>query len=371
MEKVAIMTWFSYENYGTALQVTALCNVITDFGFSPYVINYMPRQNKRNIRLSRVFSYISKLLVKWRSGGMYEDAERKNKFNVFIDKHIVLTEKCNDSGELANLNRDFNVFVCGSDQIWSPACFDAHYFLDFVDESVKKVAYAPSIGLSFVEDENIRRDMSKYISDFRSVSIREKQGADIIKGICGRDVPVVLDPVFLLDKKKWSEVIPLDTRASIKEKYILCYFLGFNESVWMHVKKIADMTKLKVIVIPRYNRDLSRGYEVKRATGPVEFVELIKNAELVLTDSFHGLVFSVTFEKPFFVFERFKTNDYKNQNSRIYNIISLLGLESRLVLGKTNIEKRDIDLEYAKINGKLTILKSQSLEYLRNALNTI
>lgn len=359
-KKVAILSWYNYDNYGTVLQAYALEQIINKIGYEAYHIDYSPYK-RPNISFDENIIRESFVRLKQKIGNnLVCDKERKRKFIDFRNSFLRLTEKCVIQSDFDKLNSDFSVFVTGSDQIWSPFLFDGRYFLDFVREDNKKIAYAPSLGVETIPYNYLKTKYEEHLSGFDSLSVREKQGAAILSDILKRDVTVVLDPVFLLAKDEWNRLI---SHESIEEEYILVYFLGNNKSNIKKAKKYAKARNKKLKIIPIFKSRSESGFEM--GVGPLEFLGLIKGASAVLTDSFHGVAFSVIFEKEFYVFERFNKSNIKSQNSRIYNILDLLGLESRLI-------HCDIDsqatIDYVNVFKLLKKQKEKSIDYLSQAL---
>lgn len=369
MKKVGLMTWFSYHNYGTVLQAVALYRVIKRLGYVPVLVNYLPKQKRREIRLSQLLSYIPKAAALLSSGGSYKDAVRAAKFDDFINTQLTFTEKCNTEKALRKLCADFDAFICGSDQIWSPANFDPHYFLDFV-HAKKKIAFAPSFGLSSIADEAIKERMSVLIPTLDDISVREKQGVSIIKSICSIEAKLVLDPTLLLCAAEWMELLRCNGRGfdAGQGNFGLCYFLGNRAKNWSLVKRFCRDRKIQLNAIPRFNRDKFQGCQLLNGVGPIEFIHYMREASYVLTDSFHGLLFAILFEKDFYVFERFSADDDKNQNSRIYNILELFGIENRLIKNPEDFVKT-VSLDYNAVQHVLSKLREESVEYLKNALS--
>lgn len=369
MNKVAIMTWFSYHNFGSSLQVTALSKVINNLGYDASVINYIPHGKVVSLNGYNNIGnlYLNKIKRKFKNINVKEinDEKRKSNFNEYLHKNIKLTYKCKTESELFELNDEFDTFVCGSDQIWAPSCFNPKYFLNFVKDTNKKIAYAPSIGLSKIEDKYARSRMRECIKDFKHLSIREEQGKKLIKELCGKEAKVVLDPTLLLTSKEWDLIV----NNSSNGEYILCYFLGDNADTWNHVKKLCEKTGLKIKIIPVFYKDLKRGFETISGVGPAEFLSLIKGASFVCTDSFHGTVFSITYEKPFYTYERFSNKDGNSQNSRIYNILSITNLRDRLILDKTKLNNNPLVCGFNEARESLDIKRNESIEYLKNSLN--
>lgn len=367
MKNIGVMTWFSYHNYGSALQVTALNKKIRELGYNPEVINYIPHGKVRSLSSDIYSEYVKKIKIKLKNKGKreYKGELREEKFNKFLNDNLILTDMCRTSSELFELNDKFDAFVCGSDQIWAPTCFNPKYFLDFVLDNRKKISYAPSIGLTKIEDIYVKNRMKENISSFDNLSIREEQGKKLIKDICGKEAKVVLDPTLLLKKEDWKQ---LESNIYKEEKYILCYFLGNNKNSWESVNKIAKKSGLKVKVIPVFEDDFKREYDVINDVGPSEFLELIKKASLVCTDSFHGTVFSIIYEKSFYTYERFSKKDGNSQNSRIYNILNITELTSRLKTEKNLYDDFELECDFDKAKLNLEIKREESLEFLRNSL---
>ncbi|EGT3601060.1 polysaccharide pyruvyl transferase family protein [Clostridium perfringens] len=368
MKRIGLMTWFSYYNYGSALQVTALSTKIKELGYKSEVINYIPHGQIRTLDDGKIFRYYIEKLnskVKNRNLNSIEDKDRDLKFKNFLDNNLSFTDLCETKSDLFKLNEKLDAFVCGSDQIWAPIRFNPKYFLDFVSNDRKKIAYAPSIGLEKIEDKFIEKRMASLIEKFNYLSIREEQGKKLIKKICGKEAKVVLDPTLLLNKDEWKN---FESPYESNDKYILCYFLGYNEKNWKSVKELAERENLKIKIIPVFDKDYKLGYEVCNGVGPGEFLTLLKNAEVICTDSFHGTIFSINYEKNFYVYERFKNNDKISQNSRINNILKLLNLKNRLITINNENSINNIEINYKEVNNKLNSLRIESLEFLDDSL---
>lgn len=368
-KKIALMTWYKYCNFGTALQSSALYHVIKNLGYQPTMINYfrekryidkdeMTRFSVFKKGLDKVFSLISP--------HTNISDERKDLFAEYIGTHITETKECNTYPELYALNRDFDAFVCGSDQIWSPLCFDDKYFLSFVEDTNKMVSYAPSIGSTNIANPNIKSRMKNLLERFPNIAVREKQGAEIVNELTGRKAEVVLDPTLLVPADEWDKVIG-DKIKRIQGDYIICYYLGDYKRYSKWVQNLSEQLKMPAYVIPVFrNQD---GKSVPFAVGPNEFVSLIKNAKYVCTDSYHGMLFAVNYNIPFSVFPRFKPDDPKNQNSRIFSFLEILSLENRLVDLHLKPNKELLtSLDYSNVNQKIELWREKSLRYLSTEL---
>ncbi len=367
--KIAIMTWFHYANYGTALQVTALSRVLESYGHSVKVIQYYPSEITNFLPSMPLFKELSTKVVK----------KIKNKYNIvenisgkyfikYREKQLNLTDKCETLSDLEALNGEFDVFICGSDQIWSPLCFNAHYFLDFVKDVNQMIAYAPSVGTFEIEDKFIEKQMVKLTKRFQYISIREKNGAELISKLIEKEVKNVIDPTLLLSEDEWNKNLEINKKKN--KSYLLAYFLGNNESHWKTTYKLAKKLDLSVKVIPVFEEDLRRKGVISNGVGPREFVEYVENADYICTDSFHGVAFSINFSKDFCCFERFKNKDRENQNSRIYNILNHLNLENRLYK-KENLEHLIKKINYLPVIKKLEILRKESQSFLISSLEQV
>lgn len=368
--KIGIMTWFQYHNYGTALQVTAISNVILKNGYEPFVINYNAQNIPLTLKAENILKETGAKVIKKlknRTYRSYSNYEREKMFLSFYDKHLKFTNKCDLLSDLQRLNTKIDAFVCGSDQIWAPSCFDSHYFLDFVSDENKKIAYAPSVGLPSIEDKYIKSQMKQLTKKIGFLSTREESGSKIIADLCDREVKTVLDPTLLLTSNEWKGFY---SENSINENkpFLLVYMLGKNEWQWKEIYSIAKKLNLVVRIIPVFEKDLKREGCIKEAIGPEEFLAYVNNADYICTDSFHGLAFSVNFHKQFTVFERFKTNDKINQNSRIYNLLDKFNLRSRLFKNKSAYKMLNEKIDYIAVDKRRNVLVNESMEYLKSAL---
>lgn len=372
-KRIGLMTWFTYHNYGTALQVTSLCRVMRDLGGEVDVIDYKPkgiRQDGRPINptarglSSKAFR---KLYEHFRPGPVYNPEVREQRFIDFLGDNLTLTSPCPTMAELEGLNNTYDTFVCGSDQIWSPPNFDPHYYLDFAGDDRLKVAYAPSVGLPNVDDPDIARNMAQLCRRLDALSTREESGSQIVSRLTGREVTTVVDPTLLLDANDWAQITS-DSAIRVDEPYMLVYMLGSDERHWRRAYTLAARLDLPLRAIPVFERDLLREGCIKEPIGPREFVSLVKNASYVCTDSFHGIVFSANLGVDFCAFERFKNGEAANQNSRIYNILNKLGLSERIAVEGVTDEAlmRPIDWEHSR--SLLVQERERSLEWLTDAL---
>jgi len=268
---------------------------------------------------------------------------------------------------IKDANQIYGGFIVGSDQIWNPRSLDTSFFLDFAEKGKKRIAYAVSICRNTLS-ESERLAFSQGLQCLDAVSLRERD-EDLIQRLTDKTVHWVLDPTMLLPLKYW------DTVASdriIKEEYVLCYFLGDSRDQRKIAKKYVKNKHLLLVTMPHLAvrtevHDIGFGDVQMVNVSPQEFLSLVKYANCILTDSFHATVFSLIFEKNFFVFNR---NRNDSMNSRIYSLTELFGTENRFCYNKKRQSAEYIqsvpDHDYSTNNEKLGDMINKSVDYLLN-----
>lgn len=350
MNKVAIVTICDNNNYGNRLQNYALHKVVNNLGLNSVTL----WSNEENNLINQIKFKIKAIMP-------VNNIERKRyiSFQKFTREKI--NNKYIDFSDLSEINNCFDYFVVGSDQIWNYNFGHAKEkdFLKFSDYN-KTISYAPSFGISNIDEAWKERILSG-LNHIKYLSIRENQGAKIIKELSNRDAKVVLDPTLLLSKEEWCQIQKKPKRM-IKEKYILTYFLGAkSEQLDEEIKELQKENNLKVINMNDLKNKNFYG------CGPSEFLYLFNHAEIILTDSFHACVFSMIFNKPFYVFDR-NTVGMKNMNSRLDTLLSTFELEKRKINSLECI-KDVFSCDYERSYEILKIKQKESLNFLKNALN--
>lgn len=372
--KLAVMTWHHYHNYGTALQAAAMQAVLRDMGHEPQLIQYRPCGYFRTLPDYSIPEFGRRIRIKLMRTSKPEPCGLKSElrdraFDSFLERNIKFTEPCRTLSDLELLNDKFDAFICGSDQVWSPLAYDPHYYLNFVHDNAKKIAYAPSMGAKEIRDRYIKADISHLLDGFGALSAREDSGARLICGLTGRHVEVVADPTFLLDAERWEKICCADEDRTAR--YLLVYMLGNSDEQWAAIEKTASSRGLALRIIPVFEQDTKRSGCVTEPVGPEEFVKLFRNAEYVCTDSFHGMAFSLIFHRNFTAFARFGKNDPKSQNSRMEHLLRLTGMEGRLFSGRNAVEIASAETDFERAEAALNILRGTSLEYIRSSLSHV
>ncbi|MDD6728008.1 MAG: polysaccharide pyruvyl transferase family protein [Eubacteriales bacterium] len=382
--EIAVITWFSNLNFGTALQAQALQDYLKSHSDTDVkLINYLPSESNILQSVDKktehiVFKVFNKIKEKIHNdneiynnllSGKFKNffEKKKENFDVFMSE-IDFTEEVSSKEDFKKIADSFDTFICGSDQIWNPQILDKNYYLDFV-HGKNKIAYAASFGIGYLPDYS-KPYIKEYLSDFKAIGLRENTCKDELCAITQRDdISVVCDPTLLFDKEYWSK--KGNTSVVPKEKYFVTYFLGSSSIVPDAVKKVQDTLKIKNVVLPSTEYTLNICDKENISYGPSEFISLIENAEFVLTDSFHATCFSVIFGKKFCVLKKHSQSNPFRQNSRIESFLSTLGISERLVQKNSSIfEFLAEDIDYVKVYEKLDEFRESSKKFIeRNVFN--
>ena len=259
--------------------------------------------------------------------------------------------------------------LVASDQVWLPDVAVSNFFtLRFAAPGVRRISYATSLGVSTYPNY-AKKPAGEFWKEIDYLSVREQKGKEIIQSIVNVPVEVVADPTYLFTKEEWEALI--QPERVVEEGYVLCYFLGDSESIKQYARKFAEDKNLRVVSIlsDECNSDDSKyADEVLIGKSVEDFVNLIRNAEYVLTDSFHGLAFSVINQKQVLVFYRKRLDVKESRNSRIDNIVRSWGIEDRLIREPQKLNIPTIDIDYNEVSLRVEELRASSLAFLDRAL---
>jgi len=333
-------------NYGGCLQAYALYQSLKKYEEDVKIIEYYPFSSNKNIK------YFLKSIIYYKRNKRFSDF--RNSFMDILHTNNILKD-------------DFkSIYIVGSDQVWNP-CIDfeirKNYYLKFVNDKSRKNSYAASIGVDIIDNDkdNIKL-ISDMLLDFNFITVREKTANTIISNIVDAKISTVLDPTLLLTSYEWEKLI---TKNVQKEKYICVYTLGLDNQYCESINYISELCGFKIVDIyykKRFNNELRN----ENNYGPVEFISSIYNSEFVITNSFHGTVFAVLFHKKFITITR------GNMNSRIYDLLSILGLEDRIVSEeKIKTHSKELinkDIDYIKVDKILEIERKNSLNHLKEMI---
>lgn len=353
-----ILTFINTLNYGAELQAYALQRFVSLLGYNVELINYScPSVIQREAPRLPDFSCLSN--PKHFIGRLMKYPELKQRakgFERFTRNHIRMGSEVNSSSDI--LNRYDRVIV-GSDQVWCPQITgdDFTYILDDKHHRDQRIiSYAASFGDKAFQTNCIDR-FSDALSRFDALSVREKRGTEILSSLGILNAVVSIDPTLLLDKGEWERLI---TRpAAVPRRYVLAYIVSERDQTIRYAKQTADKINADLLYIDAYSSRPIYGARNMGTAAPDEFLSLVHDAEFVFTSSFHGLCFSILFNKQF----RYALSA-KRQNSRLYNLASQLGIEN-YDISNTNLSDH---IDYTEASQRLVHLREDSADYLIHAL---
>lgn len=374
MKKVGIATYIKSNNFGSVLQALALQDFIDKAGYDARIIDFLDMNLIHN-KIMKLLVFVNSSVCFLKNPCLVIDFIKAKKMHAkeksFASnlKNNVFKKFCENNLKYDSsnyfVNRNFAAFVCGSDQVWKLTVPGLHafFFLKFAIPQ-KRIAYAPSFGCDYLPKYNKAR-LYSYLKSFAYISVREKSGRELLKRELGWDVLQVLDPVLMVGKTYWQEKMK-SIKSFVKGKYILCYFLNNSSCGEELAIKLSEKIGCKIIYVDNSNKSVDIVDNCYPT--PLEFVKLIDEAEYVVTDSFHGVAFSIVMGTNFYVVKReYIIED--GQQTRIDSILDMLGLEDRLVESSVNFNKDTIC--FKKINSILAKEQEISREYLINVLGDV
>lgn len=371
MKRIGLVTWLGGGNYGTSLQAYALYKFLSKKGYEVSLIDYFNYQHfglKPRIKALLKWTGIFQLREDRKIAKMHDSLKYQKLFR-FLRENIKQTHVISKI-QYENLITDTDVFCVGSDQVWNAYYnFNPFNFLNFAQDD-KRISYASSMGTKDFPKQ-YQEEIKGLLNKFEHISLREETGRKAVSELTGRDdVKTVLDPTFLLQPSDWKEVADKAVfEIELPKNYILCYLIGNNDNYIRQVEEVRKHSTTKdIIVIPAEenpNFKIQGATEYRFASVP-EFIWLLSHAEAVVTDSFHATAISLNLHKNFIEFLRFKDTEKGSQNSRIYDILNMFGLQDRLFSNDNMNWSEPIDFsEPAK---KLDNLRKDSIDWLINAI---
>lgn len=384
MKKTALVSCYFKNNYGSLLQAYATQKILDDMGIENETINIDNnidfKKGKRKYYLGQVtnFTFIkSKLgMIKLKLDKKLNKNLGKNisirdkKFKEFRS-YFKLTNSIDTYADLTKACDNYENVVVGSDQLWLPVNIVADYYtLNWVPDNVNKVAFSTSFGVSTVP-EKYKEQYKSFLNRIDNLSIREEAGRKLIKDLTGKDVQVVCDPTLLFNKEEWMSI--QKEEPIVDGKYILCYFLGNSIEYRKFAERLKEKTGYKIVSLNHLDEYVKYSDvfadETPYDVGPCEFLNLIRNAEYICTDSFHGTVFSLINNKNFYVFRRYNKKSKVSTNSRLDSLLGIVELKERLLEGTEKIDDViGMTIDYNKVNSKLESFRNESKEFLKKAL---
>lgn len=367
--KIKTITCHKVNNHGANLQAVALMHYLEDLGNDVEIIDYFPEYFKHFRPLYcgtpkyaanpvTRFAYIcAKFPGRLKSYLEYKKSDRKKNFEAFRDKYYRLTDTYESFEELKVNPPKADLYIAGSDQIWNTMMNngkDPAYYLQFAPKNATTATYAASFSVSEIPDE-LKEQTKKYIKSIDFVSVREKSALKILDDLGILNGQAVLDPVFLLDKKQWSKI---ESNIKLDDEYVLVYDFEGSDEVKNFAVKYAQKHNLKIYSLYK-NEYCDKSFE---NFGPDVFLSLIKNAEFIVSNSFHATAFSLIYEKEFAVIKR-----QEGINSRMVDLLSYVGIDDRIVDSYQEFNAIDFNL----VKEKLEIEVEKSKDYLKEVLESV
>ena len=356
--KIGILTYHRSDNYGALLQAIALREVLKEMGHESTFIDYWPDYHRQ---MYSVFSFgamkyksvIGNIVYVINTIRRYRvKKERIKSFEEYRSKYIY--------PYLTTVDAEYDVVIHGSDQIWRKQkvlkSYNPVYFGKNNVKAARKISYAASMGVVSPMDED-KEILKDYLSYLDCISVREKELGDLVTEL-GYENDVSIDPTLLLDKKRWVDM--MDLKSDSAEKYVLYYKLQHHSFDDEKIQKFAKSRNLKVKTIYGQARKFNTEENIYIAN-PKDFLNLILNAEYVFTSSYHGLVFSLLFHKPFYA-------SFNKNSGRAQSLLQYLSLDDRLLTPMSNIPNIENIINYANIDDMIEKERVRSLRYIEDSI---
>ena len=373
-KKIGLVAPFKDYNYGTVLQAYALYSLFKKQGVDAEYIDYVGLDGTETL-FDKLLLCIKHPIL------LYNKVFKKQRINPIVsffstdefkpikeeyDKFIKLIPSSDVTTyrNIKQIRKRYSSFCVGSDQTWSPFVVGplSINFLPFVKETKKKNSYAPSIGTSQISN-SFKKSLKRNLSDFNIITCRDFYGTSILQDILKRDVVNVLDPTLLMTKEDWE---PSIKKMELPDNFILCYQLGVKKNLIGFARKISEEKSIPVIIIPT-NEYTSSQPESLASVSPGNFLYLVKNAKYVVTDSFHGTLFSINFGTQFFSFSKLEGTLDTFDNIRISELLTSFELSDRFIENSSSIPS---DIDYTMVNKQLEERRSISMQVLKKISET-
>ena len=369
-EKVNIITIHFGTNHGSVLQAYALSSYLNSIGCDAKIIDYVPDRYKiwNSLVARKGAQYPLPVIAAYYPVALLKNFRVRKIFENFLNSNLNLTERFSDKEELKKNPPQAEVFISGSDQVWNNdynGNNDYSYFLDFVPENAKRIAYAASFGKENVDEQDYIDRIKPLLQSFDKISVRETDAQNILNGL---NIPSthVTDPVFLLTKEQWGK---FGKSVKTDKPYTLVYVMdGIYEELLDYAQKIKEKTGNAIYVVSFKKLKDERVDKCFYLANPKDFIGLMESADTVVTNSFHGTAFSVLFQKKFISIGKEK------YNSRMLSLLQKLGLTEHFVPVKSNLPPEKVvkmiqrnDTE--DVDNRLQEWISLSKEFIRESLD--
>lgn len=389
--KIGIAAVTYKDNFGSALQTYATQYTLEKLGYDARIFEM--KSVHRGIKIKKLLYYAGRFFDPQEAKYLFANLKSRTRKQASVSSDQFAMDMKVRHQMYVDFNKKWNkmlpavpgwkglrkqaaamdAVVVGSDQLWRPSnivgCF---YTLEFVPDNVKKIAFSTSFGVSVIPSR-LHKHTKRFLLRIEHISVREDSGAVIVKNESGRDAKVVCDPTMMLTAEEWMHI--QDEKPFTAGKYILMYLMGDNPEQREFVRILSKQTGCRIVGLLHgatyisYDEDVvdEKPYNV----GPAEFINLIRNAEYVCTDSFHCCVFSILNSTKFFAFRRFPDGSKFSANDRLYTLLKFTGLERRMLDGREDVVKCLNDaIDFTDVLERVAQRRKESMDYLVNALNS-
>lgn len=369
--KVGIITYHSAYNFGSVLQAYATLQIIKVIGCDPSIINYRIPFQKEYYGLLGYGKGVKAPLKKIMMLPQLMDRKKRSaRYEHFI-RQMNLTKEISDPYEAEQFKNSFDVYVSGSDQIWnlhsnefihSGINYMNPYLLAFTNK--KKISYASSItNMKDSELVGLKSELEK----FTAISVREKSASLSLSKLLDKKIPIVLDPTLLITGREWISLMPKNVEEYSEKPFILYYslknYLETKNDLVSLVNSAAEHGLVVIALTPLIPLIRIKGLINAVSAGPWEFINLVHRAKMVVTDSYHGTLFSINLKKNFI----YLRNKYGDHGLRASQLLDSLGIKNRIIDETTEIDYNSI-IDYTNVDEILNKKRTESINYLKTAI---
>lgn len=362
--KIGIMTFPNTTSYGAVLQMYGLYRAIERAGGEAEIVNYQNSfmKEKRHTSAGQKRTGMAGKLRLCAANLLHtRQAIGFQKFEKKMRRYPA--KPLNDAAGLPALAKRYGGVVCGSDQVWNPGITDTDlsYFLNFCGAETRRIAYAPSFGISEFPEDFIQK-ITPELELFSHLSVREPDGSQLVEKLTGREVLTVLDPTFLIPCEEWKAVE--QAHPISKERYVLYFPVRKSPQLLRFSRELAEKRNAKLVVVEgnflRQLRNKDPKVQYALDLSPGEWLHLMHHADCVVTNSFHGAAFAIHYGKDFYLELSSKTN------SRLNRLMEVAGLEDRVV--RDGCADWDVPIDYAEVEKRIAPEREASLNYLKRSV---
>lgn len=368
--RIGIITYHWAYNYGAVMQAYALQTYLEKLGHIVEFINYVPINQKTGLLRKYIGRNIKSTKLKWNT------AQRELNFHTFVSKLNISSIKYISYQELLDLPPNYDIYICGSDQVWNYDLVSSTpekkgishpYYLDFGNETTKRIAYAPSFGSSNIP-EDLKDEIKKCLSKFNSISVREKSGVEIVKSLGYKNVKWMPDPTFLLNKEDYLNI--KNSGINDNQGFIYSYILEEQDEMAKKVLTfVSDKGNKNIYNV--FMGTIIKGRNYKNIIpSPEQWLHYVNNADFIVTNSFHSTVFALIFHRPFITIPL--GGRASGRNERIISLLDSLGLSARLLWEYDEnaiLETRRHIINWEIVDEKINKWRENAYDFFLNALS--